>query len=170
MKKGILITVIVAVGLVLGNYLFKAVNNIRLKNAIDKNTATIPQFNFTTADDHNFTKKDLRDTLGTVIFEVFSPDCSHCQKMADSLIKYKDRLINMELVMVTPFGDSASVSQFITDHHLELLPDTHFLLDTKATFFKIFGYTGVPSFFVYKENKLVKKIRGETKVENLILN
>lgn len=113
MKKGVLITVIVAVGLVLGNYLFKAVNTVRLKNRIDKNIAAIPRFNFTTTDNHHFTKKDLRDTLRAIIFELFSPDCSHCQKMADSLVKHKDRLANTELVMVTPFRDSASVVQFI---------------------------------------------------------
>lgn len=141
---------------------------IRKQNQIARTIAFIPQFNFTTVDNRSFTKKDMNDTLGKVIFQVFSPDCIHCQRMADSLVKHRTGMQRIEMVMVTPFGDSSSVAQFINDHHLDSLPDSHFLMDKTGEFFRLFGYTGVPSFFIYDNNKLLRKIKGETKITNLI--
>lgn len=106
--------------------------------------------------------------MGNVIIQLFSPDCEHCQYMAQNFIKNKEKLKNIEIVMVTPFGDSTSVVKFAQTYQLNSLTNVHLLLDTKADFFKIFGSSLVPSFYVYKNNKLVKSIKGETKIENLL--
>lgn len=69
--------------------------------------------------------------------------------------------------MVT-IADSTSVAKFNQDYHLNTLSNIVLLRDTKFQFYKIFGTTTVPSFFIYEHQKLVKKIIGETKIENLI--
>jgi len=167
MKKAALITIIIGIGIIFGNYAYKVFHKLNDRNRIARNIATLPQFNFVTLQNEDFTKKDLEDTLGKIIVQVFSPDCSHCQKMADSLVKYRADFSDVEMIMVTPFADSAAVARFVAEHHLDKLSGAYFLLDPKAEFFKTFGYTGVPTFFLYNKNKLVKMIKGETKIGNL---
>lgn len=168
MRKVIQITLFIAAFLVIGYFVYKIVHKINLVSQIAENTATIPQFNFNTIQHHTFTKQDIGDTLGNVIIQLFSPDCEHCQYMAQSLVKNKEKLKDIEIIMITPFGDSSSAAQFAQTYHLNSLKNVHLLLDTKAAFFKIFGSSLVPSFYVYKNNKLVKSIKGETKIENLL--
>ena len=89
MRKVIQITLFIAAFLVIGYFVYKIVHKINLVSQIAENTATIPQFNFNTIQHHTFTKQDIGDTLGNVIIQLFSPDCEHCQYMAQSLVKNK---------------------------------------------------------------------------------
>lgn len=147
---------------------YKIVYEIKSKQQSEKNTKVIPQFSFNTINNGAFTKQNIHDTLGNVIFQLFSPDCEHCQYMAQSIVKNKEKLKDEEIIMVTPFGDSSSVKKFALNYGLNSLSNVHLLLDTHADFFKIFGSSLVPSFYVYKNNKLIKSIKGETKIENLL--
>ena len=168
MRKIIRITLFIAAIFIVAYFVYKIVHTINIKNQIFEKTATIPQFSFNTIQHHIFTKQNIDDTLGNVIIQLFSPDCEHCQYMAESFVKNKEKLKDIEIIMVTPFGDSSSVAQFAQTYHLDSLKNVHLLLDTKAAFFKMFGSSLVPSFYVYKNNKLVKTIKGETKIENLL--
>lgn len=168
MKRILKIIISIVVLFFLGSLIFKIVHKINSKKLIAENTATIPQFSFTTIQHNSFTKKNITDTLSKIIIQLFSPDCEHCQYMAQSFAKNKERLKRMEILMVTPFGDSSSVIKFSHDYGLDSLSNIRLLLDTHADFFKIFGTSLVPSFYVYKNNKLIKSIKGETKIENLI--
>jgi thiol-disulfide isomerase/thioredoxin len=147
---------------------YKIISTINLKKQIAENIVTIPKFSFTTIQHSSFTKQNIPDTLGTIIIQLFSPDCEHCQYMAQSFVKNKEKLRNVEIIMVTPFGDSSSVEKFSHDYGLDSLSNVHLLLDTHDDFFKIFGSSLVPSFYVYKNNKLIKSIKGEIKIENLL--
>lgn len=168
MRKVIRIIIYIIAFLLIGYLGYKIVFAIKFKQQVAENTAAIPQFQFTTIQHQPFTKQNLIDTLGNVIIELFSPDCYHCQYMAESFVKNKKKLKNMEIIMVTPFGDSSSIALFIETYRLNTLENIQVLLDSKAEFFKIFGNSVVPSFYVYKNNKLVKSIKGETKIENLL--
>lgn len=168
MTKFIKIFIVLIVFIVVMYFSYRIIRTVRKNTHIAENTATLPKLNFVTIRNQPFTKQDVTDTLGKVIIELFSPDCEHCQYMAKTLVENKDRLNDVEILMITPFGDSASVSQFVKTYRLDLLPKAHLLLDTKFDFPKIFGTSLVPSFFIYKNNKLVKSIKGETKIENLL--
>lgn len=168
MRKIIRIILFIAAFLVIGYFVYQIVHKIKIKKEVAENTATIPNFRFRTIQHQPFNKQNISDTLGNVIIQLFSPDCEHCQYMAESFLKNKEKLSDIEIIMVTPFGDSSSVAQFSKIYHLDSLKNVHLLLDTKAAFFKIFGSSIVPSFYVYKNNKLVKTVKGETKIENLL--
>lgn len=68
--------------------------------------------------------------------------------------------------MVTS-ADSASTNRFCTDYHLNLLKNIIVLRDAKNEFYKNFGTSNPPTFFIYNNGMLVKKITGETKIENI---
>lgn len=168
MKRILEIAVIVAVIFAGGYYGGKILRNISQKYRTARIKASVPKFSFTTLENKKFTNKDLTNPNGKIIFEVYAPGCSHCQKMAQRFAKNKDRIKDMEVLMVTPFGDSAKVSEFIKTFGLDSLPNTRFLLDTKNEFYNIFGRTGTPYFYIYENNKLANTIRGETDINNIL--
>jgi thiol-disulfide isomerase/thioredoxin len=102
-----------------------------------------------------------------IIFNYFNPDCEHCQYMVKSFFADKNKLSDVTIVMVTA-ADSTATARFYTDYKLNELPNIIVLRDPAFQFPKIFGTGIVPSFFIYKNKKLVKKIMGETKIENLL--
>ena len=168
MRKTIQIMIISAVILLIGYFGYRIYHAIKIKSRVAENIATLPQFQFITIQNQPYTKKNLIDTLGNVIIQLFSPDCEHCQYMANSFIKNKEKLKNIEIIMITPFSDSSSVALFAQTYRLNKLENVQLLLDKKGDFFKIFGNSIVPAFYIYKNNKLVKSIKGETKIENLL--
>ena len=135
MRKIIRIIPFIAAFLVIGYFVYRIVHKIKIKKEVTENTATIPQFSFSTIQHQPFTKQNISDTLGNVIVQLFSPDCEHCQYMAESLVKNKEKLKDIEIIMVTPFADSSSVVQFMQTYHLNALKKVHLLLDSKAAFF-----------------------------------
>jgi thioredoxin-like negative regulator of GroEL len=168
MKKVIKIALVVLVLFVVGWFGYKTVRKIRQQKQAVLNTATIPQFVFQTLSHQNFNKQSIADTLGNVVFMLFSPDCEHCQYMAQSMVAHAEQIKNTQFIMVTPFADSAAVAQFAQTYRLNTLPNVQLLLDRNDNFPKIFGASITPSFFIYKNNKLVKSIKGESKIDNLI--
>lgn len=168
MTKSFKILILCLVVGVISYLLYHITITIQNNKYLAENIASIPQFSFTTLNQQTFSKQNLPDTLGKVIIELFSPDCEHCKYMAKTLVANKDRFRDTEIIMITPFGDSASVSEFIKTYQLTSLVKAHFLLDKKFDFPNIFGTSVVPSFFIYDNNKLVRQIKGETKIENLL--
>ena len=149
-------------------FFYKITFKINFNKQVAEKITTIPQFSFITIEHNPYTKQNIEDTLGSIIIQLFSPDCEHCQYMAQSFLINKEKIIHLEILMITPFGDSASVTKFSHDYGLDSLNNIQLLLDTQGDFFKLFGSSAVPSFFVYKNNMLVKSIMGETTIENLL--
>ncbi len=139
---------------------------IKEKNHTQINMQNLPAFSFFTLDNKLFSAKDLNSYTGKIIINFFNPECEHCQYMSKKYIEYADSLKNIKIIMVTN-ADSATTVKFVTDFKLNSLSNIIVLRDTKFAFFKLFGSSVVPSFFVYKNQTLLKKISGETKIENL---
>lgn len=168
MKKIFRILVIVIALITVSYFSYRIINRIQENEKMAEKRATIPQFSFVSTQNKPFTKQNISDTLGSIIMELFSPDCEHCQYMAKTMVKNKEKFQDIEILMVTPFGDSSKVTEFAQAYQLNALPNVHILLDPKMEFPKIFGSALVPSFYIYKQNRLVKSINGETKIENLL--
>lgn len=122
---------------------------------------------FTSLSNGIFSNKDLPNTNSKIIINYFSPTCEHCQYMATSFLKNKEKLKDVTIIMVT-IADSNSIAKFNDDYKLNTLPHIILLRDPKFQFENTFGTSTVPSFFIYNEGKLVKKIIGETKMDNLL--
>jgi hypothetical protein len=86
--------------------------------------------------------------------------------MAGEFIKDSIKLKNVQILMITT-ADTASTAKFNNDYKLSLLSNIKVLRDTNYQFQKLFSTGIVPSFFIFENKVLVKKIIGETNIENL---
>lgn len=165
-KKVILITACILISIMsfLG---FRIYKTIQQKKMTEKSTEKLPAFSFTAIDNKTFSNVDLPNANSKIIFNFFSPNCEHCQYMATQYFKNREQIKDATIIMVS-IADSNSVTKFNKDYQLSTLPNLISLRDTKFQFYKIFGTATVPSFFIYEHQKLIKKIIGETKIENLI--
>jgi len=103
------------------------------------------------------------------ILNYFNPNCEHCENMAKILVANKTKISASEIFMITN-ADSITTKKFENRTGITELNNVKILLDKQNLFLKHFNYPPVPSFFIYKNNILIKKIFGEIKVENIILN
>jgi thiol-disulfide isomerase/thioredoxin len=163
-KIKIFVSVVVIVILVSCLFIVKKVNE---KNKVESIIAKIPEFSFLTLDNHSFSDKNIENSESRLLLNHFNPNCEHCQYMAGEFIKDSQKINDVQILMITS-ADSTSAAKFNSDYKLSLLPNITILRDTNYQFQKTFGTGVVPSFFIYEHNKLVKKIIGETKVDNLI--
>jgi len=127
----------------------------------------MPSFQFEKINGISLSDRDLISFSERIVINFFSPTCEHCQYMAALYFKNKEELKNVTIIMIT-IADSNSVARFTRDYQLNRMTNIILLRDTKFQFYKIFGTASVPSFFIYENQKLVKKIIGETKIETLL--
>ena len=140
--------------------------SIERKAALKEQIEHLPDFSFRLINGNSFTNIDI-DKSNNVIINYFNPECEHCQYMASCYLKNAEKLKAISIVMVTT-ADSSSTERFVNNYRLNTIPSIVIVRDTKLQFDKIFGQSSVPSFFIYKDKKLLKKVTGETKIENLI--
>jgi thiol-disulfide isomerase/thioredoxin len=143
------------------------INGIIKKNKENNIISTTPDFIFSTLENISFSKNNIDKGKNRLILNLFSPSCEHCQYMASEFLKDSQKLRDVQILMITS-ADSTNATKFNNDYKLLLLPNIIILRDTNYQFQKIFGTSVVPSFFIYEKNKLVKKVIGETKIDNLI--
>ncbi len=163
-KQKIFIAVNFSVLLIFCLLIAKRINEKFKAEAIITN---IPKFSFLLQSRHSFSNKDIDNTKPRIIINHFSPTCEHCQYMAIEFLKDSQKLKNVQILMITS-ADSLSAANFNNDYKLSLLPNIEILRDTNYQFQKLFGTGVVPTFFIYEQNKLIKNIKGETRLENLI--
>lgn len=142
-------------------------NTISKKQKLDSKIAFMPPFSFFHNYHQSFSNKDIDPKKKRVILNYFSPNCEHCQYMASEFINDSLKLQGVQILMISS-DDSETVLKFATKYKLSLNPNIIILRDTDYQFQKLFGTLVVPSFFIYEQDKLVKKVIGETKIENLI--
>ena len=146
---------------------FNAFKDIHEKSAAERNIEYLPKFTFQSLTNTAYTTDSIVNIDGRIIINLFSPNCEHCQYMAETFKNNKDNLKNVSIIMIS-YADSATVSRFYDSNGLKNLPNVVVLRDPCFKFYKTFGTSAVPSFFIYNNKRLVKKIIGETKIENLL--
>lgn len=139
---------------------------INEKNKTEAIIANTPEFTFLTLNNILFSNRDLDMSKKRIIMNYFNPNCEHCQYMAGKFIKDSQKIKDLQILMITS-SDSSSTKKFSSDYKLSLLPNIVILRDTNYQFQKTFGTAVSPSFFIYRDNILYKKIIGETRIENL---
>jgi hypothetical protein len=157
-KKTIIILLSLSIVIILLLLVSKASNKRQeLENAIIKEPA-LPFL---------FIKKAQPKQYKQDIINYFNPNCEICQNLIADIIKNRSKLYNSHIILVSnaPLKD---VIAFKSYYQLDSLPFFSISIDTAFLFQKTFGHSETPSFFVYQNKKLVKKIIGETKIENLL--
>ena len=102
----------------------------------------------------------------TLIINLFHPECEHCQYMASTFQEHIPKLKHTRIVMISQ-ADSVDISNFSNTYRLSDMCNLVVLQDKRFQFNKFFGTSVVPSFFIYANGRLIKKIIGETKFANL---
>jgi thiol-disulfide isomerase/thioredoxin len=138
------------------------------KDLSEKAIQSMPQFNFQELNGISFETQDVDRNVENVIINYYHPDCEHCQYMVSEIKKSVALFQRVQFIMITS-ADSSKIITLDRKYQLSAIPNLKLLLDAHATFEDAFGAATIPSFFVYsKERKLIKKIIGETKIENLL--
>lgn len=103
----------------------------------------------------------------SIIF-YFHPECDHCGFEADDISKQLTDFQTTQLIWVSPV-DSTTIRQFARDHHLDRLPNVHWMSDTANVFPKMFNPDLLPSSWIFDEKgRLLKHFNGQTKIEALL--
>lgn len=147
---------------------YSSYKKIKFNNRLEKKTQQIPAFTFYTPEGTAFTNTNIMSNYATIVICYFHPDCDHCQYMAKEINKHQIMLEHTIFVMVTN-SNTTSVNNFIDNNHWRFRENIKVAVDRVGDFYKTFGTTNVPSFFVYNNHGyLKKKVIGETKIENLL--
>ena len=129
----------------------------------------LPAFSFNDLDGRAFTKADLREDLPTIVF-FFDPYCDHCQQQAKWIKEAGDQFKDIQMVWVTTESETKASQEFSLEYfgggkweHVYFLIDSNFLFDG------FFGYSEVPSIYIYNASgQRLKSFSKETPAEILL--
>jgi len=162
--KTLVYSILLALFIFLGN---KVVDKILQKQELEQSISTIPNFNFETVNNTNFTKKHLKSGMYTV-FLYFNSDCEFCQHEAQNINSNYHLLENVQLVFVST-ESREKVKNFSEEYHLDQKPNTTFVYDKTTSFSKIFKPSSIPFNLIYDQNmKLLKTQKGQLTVQGLL--
>lgn len=114
-----------------------------------------------------FKKADLKAKTPVVIM-VFSPECSHCQHETEELVKHRDELKNVQIVMITmhPFE---AMKKFITDYQLNTIPQITVGKDLYYLMPSFYALHNLPFNAWYsKKHKLINAFEGTINVSTVL--
>ncbi len=109
----------------------------------------------------------LRDVQNKVVLIFFNPDCDHCQREA-KLISEQKQIFKNHLVYFISNDEMANIQKFAIDYNL-LDGNFHFARAEGAEVYRAMGpMPSVPAIFIYDNYKLVKRLEGEVKLEEVM--
>lgn len=137
------------------------------KKEIEKQVQTLQHCSFSSLTGEEIFLDEFDPAQPTVII-YFHPDCEHCQYEAREIGFNADKFKGTNLLMVTPDDSTKRLEDFVLNNNLIELDNFNLLLDKNYAFKKYFGTAIIPSVFIYKNNKLLKKYSGETKIDAIL--
>ncbi|WP_264553261.1 TlpA family protein disulfide reductase [Flavobacterium sp. N2038] len=162
--KSIFILLFVSTFLFLG---YQILSKINYKKEVQQNIKTIPKFSYQNIKGGIFTNENLKTETPT-IFIYFNTECEYCNEEAQMIHKNIKKFESVQIIFVS-FENIEQIKNFAQNHQLINYDNIHFLHDSKATFTSTFDVTSLPCIVLYDKNqKLIEKIKGQTKPENII--
>ncbi len=163
-RKVLIISGILSVMLFFG---YKIVTNIKNKNQLQKNIASILTFQFTNLQNNFFTNDSLTKSQPTLLL-FFNTTCEHCQYETEQIIKNNASFSNSNVLFISRQSKN-DIQLFDSTYQLSKYSFIKLLRDSTDYSYKIFGINSFPSSIVYNaDGKLVKSFKGETKIEVII--
>jgi len=112
-------------------------------------------------DSSKFTKNDLENKKGTIIFN-FSPDCDHCHAATTDLLNNIDKLKKVQVVMVTAL-EFKYVREFYDKFKLEQYSSIIVARDPSYFLRSFYSVKSFPSIYIYnKKGKLIDEYIGKS--------
>ncbi len=125
---------------------------------------TLPAFNIREMDSITiFNTYNIPDGRPVALM-LFMPDCKHCQRTMDALIRGMDSIKNIRFYLVTAVHSMKAIKEFYNEHHLERYKNIEVVgMDYEFFYFSYYNTRFVPDIALYDEHKkLVHLIEGET--------
>lgn len=146
---------------------FKVISKINHKKEVAEHIKTIPAFSYKNINGKVFSNTDFKENTST-IFLYFNSECEHCQNEAEQIRDNIKKFANVQLVFIS-FEEPKQIEAFAAKYKLNHYDNVNFLCDSKVSFATTFDVNSLPTVVIYDKNKkLVKKIKGEVKVENIL--
>lgn len=162
LKAGIVILAVFVVGYLVYSQFFKT-NQVKIGDG-----SRLPDFSFMKLGEPGKLERDDLSAGRTVVV-YFSPNCSHCQKLATDLGYKSDYLQDINFVWITRFDEGESL-QFAKSTKLWGQKNLYFGLDKDAAFYRYFGDMFVPSTYIYDEKgKLLQQLNQDATVADIML-
>jgi len=167
MKKQLKLIIALIIVSIIGFLGYSIYGKLNHKKEVAERIKTVPAFSFKTLDGNLFTNKNLDETKPK-LFIYFNSDCEFCQSEAESIHKQLDNLKSVQLIFVS-YEASDKIKAFAIHYQLSNIENNIFLEDSKSDFAKLFEAKSIPFMLLYsKENQLIQKFNGVTKVENIL--
>lgn len=148
----------------LGQFTYKS---YLFKKEIEEQVQTLQHCGFRSLTGEEVFLDEFDPAQPTVII-YFHPECEHCQYEAREIGFNADKFKGTNLLMVTPDDSIKRLEDFVLKNNLTELNNFDLLLDKNYAFKKYFGTAIIPSVFIYKNHKLLKKYSGETKIDAIL--
>ena len=102
------------------------------------------------------------------VFFYFDPECEHCQKETDSIIKNKEKLKNVQFYFLSN-STPKEVSNFYNYYGLAGLKNVFVGIDYEYSFFNVFLPPSIPYMAIYNSDKRLSKVYyGAADIASLI--
>lgn len=128
----------------------------------------LPPFSFLDLNGQPFGIEKLEANV-PVIVVFFDPYCDHCAQQAKWIGEAKEQFKNIQLIWVSTEAPDA-VKEFAKKHFAATeWKKVHFLIDKQYRFDGYFGYSEVPSIYIYNAaRQRVKSFNKETPADILL--
>lgn len=103
-----------------------------------------------------------------VLIMLFSPECSHCQHTAEEMIKYKDDLKDIQIIMAT-LHPLWQMNAFIKDYKLSELKNLVAGKDIYYILPPFYGISSLPYLAMYnKKGSLIMGFEGSMPIQKVL--
>ncbi len=135
-----------------------------------KRFPSVPPFQILLPDSVGIYAKANLPAKKPVLFMIFSPECSHCQHETEELVKHKDKLEDVQVVMVTlPTYRLELVRAFIDQYGLKDLPNVVVGRDYTWFFPSFFDIGNLPYLAMYnKKGELIHHFEGNMGMKKVV--
>jgi len=128
---------------------------------------TLPPLQLLLGDSTKYTKDDL-PRKKPVLLMVFSPDCSHCQHTAEELLKYKNEIKDIHIVMAT-LQSVDQMNAFVEKYRLKELPNVVVGRDQYFLTPSYYNIKNLPYHAFYnKKGELIRGFEGSMSIEKIL--
>lgn len=151
------------IALVLGLSACKTGNEKGKEVSVDRRN-DLPQMMLTLNGRSPISAKTLE---GKSILIFFQPDCDHCQREAKEISDHIDAFETYKVYFIST-AQLDAMNQFAKDFKLEGKPNIFIAQTTLDEILSSVGPISAPSMFIYKDQKLVKHLDGETPISEIL--
>ena len=114
-----------------------------------------------------FTKENL-PAKKPVLVMLFSPDCSHCQHEAEEMHTYKNKLKDIQIVMIT-FNPLWQMNEFVNRYKLNELKNVVVGKDIYVVLPSFYSIHNLPFHALYdKKGNLISTFEGSVEIPKLL--